>query len=458
MLLLLGWLMMSSQTMAQDAFNITLLSNWDEDTSAALADNQLYNDIWGYYDTVTKREYAILGTTTSTLFIDVTDPNTPKLCDTKPGRSQGTIHRDYKTYQHYAYAVSDEGPGSLQIFDLQYLPDSVHTVYDSDEFTVRTHNIFIENGKLYLAANKSNNGAFPMTILSLETPDKPSFLGNLTAFKINGSAAFNWVHDVYVRNDTAFCSNESAGMFIYDVRNPAAPVLISIISDYPEAGYNHSSWVTDDGQHLIFADETHAKGLKIYDISDIEDPNLESIFRSSFWAIPHNPFVKGDFLYVSYYHDGLYIFDIRNPDSVIVAGYYDTYPTNANHDGFQGCWGTYPYLPSGNILASDMENGLFVLETSPTLGRKDIENNILFRVHPNPFWQEISLQVFTTESHVANLELLDLSGRVLMHETLRLQIGENKLTVTPDEELASGLYIMKLTGDGFSVTKKAIKR
>ncbi len=72
-----------------------------------------YNDIWGY-TAPDGREYAIVGTTTGTAFYNCTDPSNPYEVAFIAG--PGSIWRDMKTYDHYAYIVT-EGGGGVQIVD-----------------------------------------------------------------------------------------------------------------------------------------------------------------------------------------------------------------------------------------------------------------------------------------------------------------------------------------------------
>lgn len=280
------------------------------------------------------------------------------------GRSTNVIWRDFKTYQNYAYGVADGATNSLQIFDLQYLPDSVVKIYDEDSLSRSCHNIFIEGNRAYMADNHRFVGSvqqrFSLEVLSLANPTNPVRIGTL-----NTGGLFNETHDVFVRNDTAYCSGGNQGLFIYDYRNAAAPQLISSITAYPEKGYNHSSWVTEDGKTLVFADETHGSALKVYDISTITSPVLKYIFRSNPGAIVHNPFIIGDSVYLSYYHDGAQIFDISDSIQARRVAFYDTYPNNVGYQGFEGAWGIYPFLPSKKIIVSDISTGLYVLELLP---------------------------------------------------------------------------------------------
>ncbi len=428
---------------AQTPQVLQLKSNWDDNSLPFYVFGQ-YNDCWGY--AVNGREYAILGAIHGTFFFDVTNPVSPVVVSYQPGKDTLGIHRDYKTYSHYAYAVCDEGNSSLQIFDLQYLPDSVVKVYDSDQYSRRCHNIFIEGENLYLAANTTNNGQFhAMDVLSLADPVNPTFISTLS------NPSIGHVHDVFVRNDTAYCSAGNDGLFIYDYTNPAAPVLLQSITTYPEQGYNHSAWVTDDGNTLVFADETHGSGLKIYDISNLANPILRSIFRSNMLnvqppnspqgSIPHNPFIRGNNVVISYYHDGIQVFDISNTTAPMKVAYYDTYPSNTDYNGYAGCWGVYPYLPSGMIIGSDIENGLFILDGSGILlGTSNPLSQNTFNVYPNPARDYINITL--PDQDTFEMMLLDMTGKKVWH--MQSNAAERQKSVRIDlGKLAAGTYVLK---------------
>jgi hypothetical protein len=82
----------------------------------------------------------------------------------------------------------------------------------------------------------------------------------------------------------------------------------------------------------------------------------------------HNGYTIGDRYYVSHYKRGLVIFDVTNPRALTEVGSFDTYLSpSANSAGTDGAWGVYPFLPSGTLLVSDIENGLFLLRRNETL-------------------------------------------------------------------------------------------
>lgn len=426
LLLLLGFI----QTHAQDALNMTKLSGWRD------ADHEVfYNDVWGY---ATKgREYAILGSSKGTHFIDVTEPTRPRHIAFEPGKTTKVTWRDFKTYQHYAYGVADGADNSLQIFDLSNLPFSVKKVYDSNEFTESAHNCFIDNGKLYLISNTKEGVQTGLVALSLENPEKPAYLG-----KLNSSVFFRQ-HDVYVKNDTAYCSSTWEGLSIFEIKDINNPTLISSITSYPGKGYNHSGWTTSDNRTLVFADESPlGMPLKLYDISDVYDPAFHSTFQSNPGATPHNPYIIGNHVVISYYHDGVQVFDISDPKNPQRAGYYDTYPDNdlqpatEKYANYRGCWGVYPFLPSGNILASDITYGLFVL--TPPYEPKPVPAEAPLQVYPNPAEGAFKIDL-PAGFRVEDVQVYDLTGRRVAYTWQQLGLRTYQLRL----DVAAGMYLLR---------------
>lgn len=345
---------------AQDSLHLTATATWADPTLPSSAGVR-YNDIWGYTDDA-GREYAILGTVGATLFFDLADPANPTEVARIPGQLN-SIWRDYKTYGHYAYMAADQGAEGLTIFDLSQLPDTVTQVYQSSEFFLQAHNLFIDeaHGRLYAAG--TNNPFNGVIVLDLsQDPASPTLLGAPVL------PAGGYIHDLFVQGHIAYCSHGGNGFSVYDLSEPTAPVTLGTLSTYPEQGYNHSSWLHPNGQHLVFADETFGTSLKLVDVSDLQEMEVISLFKSELLApqaagsIAHNPFIRGQYAVVSYYHDGVQVFDLSEPAQPIQMAYYDTYPQNTDYQGYEGCWGVYPFLPSELILASDITNGLFVLQ------------------------------------------------------------------------------------------------
>lgn len=430
-------------------YQLGVVGNWDRD-GLPIIDNQSFSDIWAWVDS-TGREYAIMGSLDSIYFIEITDPSNPVLRDVKPGKARNCIHRDFKTYQHYCYAVADEGSSSLQIFDMQYLPDSVHRVYDDDTYSLRTHNIFIAKEKLYLATNQTWSGYVPLRILSLADPENPQPVTVLRAPFVDGSPLFDEVHDVHVRNDTLYCSAGSSGMLIYYLQDSAVtqsqdgsdssyfdPTLTLVRGKmrYADKGFNHSSWISANGRYLVFSDETHGTSIKLMDLGAKQGLDIVSTFGYNVEAgsVVHNCFIKDDKVYVAYYHEGVQVFDIANPSSPQHIAGYDTYPQNSGYQGLQGCWGVYPFLPSGNIIASDQLNGLFVFDLKVGMQESPKPASTV-SLYPNPVGQAPACAIVFSDEHLHSaieIEVFTTTGQsiwqghfFLHNNTVNLPIEKN---------------------------------
>ncbi len=354
----------------QTSSNMTLEGNWNENTISR--NGVFYNDIWGYVDD-SNNEYAVIGSPEKIHFIDVTDPTTPTQVAEFVGGSS-SVWRDFKRYDRYIYAVADEGGEGLIIFDMSQLPSgNIIKVYqDNSDFTT-AHNIYIDvkEGRLYVAGSSGSfNGLIVYDLTA--NPANPTKLSEPTL-------AGGYVHDVFVQDNIAYCSSGNDGFYIFDFTNASSPTLLASL---PTGAYNHSSWIYDNGNKFIYAEESTGRDLGIIDVSDMNNGNLTILNTFKFPLITsdnnityHNPFMIGDYAIVSSYMDGVTIFDISDPDNPVRVAHYDTI-NNSSYSSLDGCWGTYPFLPSGNIIATDIETGLYVLSTSVSLPTTKCGNGV----------------------------------------------------------------------------------
>lgn len=433
-----------------------LHSQWsDPDTSVR------YNDIWGYVDSL-GREYAIIGSSYGTNFLDVTNPTAPRLIASIAGRDTRSVWRDFKTYGHYAYGVADGGAHSLQIFDLQYLPDSVRLVYDEDSLSYSCHTCFIEGDRLYLVANEwlnhnGQSGDDAVVMLSLANPEVPTWIHSFSQTITPGRYG---AHAAYARRDTLYLSGADDGLFIYDLRQATVPRLIKRISNYAGHGYNHSSWTTTNGHLAVVADEVPlGLPLKLFDLTHVRQPRLITSFNSTPLSTPHNPYIVQDrYVVASHYLDGVQVWDIANPAQPLHIGGFDTRPENdssaTGYNTFAGCWGVYPFLPSGTLIASDIERGLFVLQPPYTvLGtpkQPETSGTSALTAWPNPIRTGELLRVAAPATgEVQRADLFDALGRRV--RPAQLLTGADRSIVTTG--LAPGMYGLRLTGSQTRVVR-----
>ena len=318
-------------------------------------DNLTYSDrlsdIWGYVDSL-GNEWAIVGVYNGVSIVDVTDPTDIKERHWISGPN--SIWRDIKVWGHYAY-VTNETSGGLLVIDLSNVMDTTATLTTYNRSIggkmTSAHNIFIdENGIGYICgADYLKGGAIIVDCDS--TPTDPTYLGVYNA---------EYCHDIFVRGDTLWTAEIYKGQFgVVDVSDKSAPSVMATQST--SLNFTHNIWLSDDGKYLFTTDEKSDAFIDAYDVSDLTDIKRIDMIQSSPGdnVIVHNTFYIDGWLVTSYYRDGVTVHDVHRPDIMVQTGFFDSSPFSG--DGFNGCWGVYPYLPSGNILATDIEEGLFVL-------------------------------------------------------------------------------------------------
>ena len=391
---------------------------------------ELLNDVWGYTDTATGREYAIVGLRNATSIVDVTKPDSAKEITRIAGPY--SVWRDIKTYGNYAYVVHDftaDTSQGLLIIDLTNLPISVDTTKwygDTLDFQ-RAHNIWIdENGFAYLWA--SNKGAL---ILDLKPdPKNPVHVGNYSA---------NVVHDGYVRGDTMWTAEIYAGQFaVTDVSDKANPVVLA--THMTSSAFTHNIWLSDDGKTVFTTDELSGAKIDAYDVSDLTDIKLLDSYQHKLGtqAIPHNTFVKNNYLVNSYYTEGVTIVDASRPSNLIEIGNFDTSPADETM-GFKGAWGAFPFFPSQTILASDIEEGLFVF--SPTYTRACYLEGTITDSASGSLIKDVSVEIVGTNA-------LTISNTLGQYQTgyvdsgfyaVRFTVGGCDNLIIPNIELKKGI-------------------
>ena len=432
---------LSLNSFAQTGENLELLFHWDDESIVGTSwyDNA-YNEIWGVV--IAGREFAIIGSTSGTHIFDVTDPVNSEQVQFIAGAAVGPaiVHRDYHDRNGYLYAVSDEGNSTLQIIDIKNLPDTAIVVYDSNELIKTSHNIFIDEelNKMYACNVRTANSGWSSTSLAIFDIEDPVNPAHILNYEVPGTSS--GVHDMWVKNDTAFLNNGGDGLFVVDFTELTSPQIIGSLTEYPDKGYNHSGWPTADMKTYVMADEDWGYDMKVLDISNLSNINVTATFSSEIHAnsIPHNQLIKDNYVYVSSYHDGLQVYDISDQQNPFKVASFSTYLMD-DHDSYRGAWGVYPFLPSGNILVSDMQYGLYVLENTG-FNLVDDENKKLF-LSPNPAHNTIQIKLPENEITL-ELFIYDLKGQII--DKKQISNENNILSVSG---LNDGIYLVQAQGE-----------
>ncbi len=342
------------------------------------------DDCWGYVSP-SGREYALIGLSNGTGIVEVTDPMNAQIITVIDGPN--SIWRDIKTYQQFAYAVS-EGGGGIQVIDLSQVDNGVATLVNTVTTGGRlaSHNVIInvDSGFLY----RAGGGGSPvrgLRVYDLSTPSNPVFVGEWNNRYCHDAQVVNWTAAPFAGREIAICfANDgsgggNAGIDILDVSDKSNITIVGSVNltappvfDHP-AVFSHQGWMSPDRSLIYFGDEID-EGVfgtptttRIIDISDLTNPTQVATFTNGNSARDHNVYTLGDLIFEANYRSGVRVFNASDPLAPVEIAFFDTYP--ADDDArFNGLWNVFPYFPSGTFIGSDIEKGLFVWRLEACLG------------------------------------------------------------------------------------------
>ena len=331
------------------------------------------NDIWGWVDSQSGNEYALMGMTNGTAFVDVTDPENPVFLGRMPTQTGNSGWRDIKVYQDHAYVVADNaGAHGLQVFDLTRLrgltsPQTFSADVLYGDFA-NAHNIAINEDTGFAYAVGTNTCGEGLHIIDIRTPNNPLFAGCHSTVDTHDTQCVSYQGpDADHLNQEICASSNQNHVELVDVTAKASPVTISAVS-YSQLGFVHQAWLTEDHRFLLVGDEADESTFgvptrtHVFDVADLDAPVYVFAYEAATAAIDHNLYVLGNRIFEANYTSGLRVLefgDLANRELMEIA-FFDTFPSSDATE-FAGAWSVYPYLPSGTIIVSDISNGLFIL-------------------------------------------------------------------------------------------------
>jgi len=377
--------------------NVDLLGHLTLEEIGAKNPTEIGNDSWGWVDRRTKREYAIVGRSDGTAFVDISNPRQPRFVADLPTQvdSDRDAWRDIKVYRNHAFVVAEHFGHGMQVFDLTRLRDirrheqpktvAADTVYTG---VSNTHNLDIntDSGYAYLVGtNTCGNGVETggLHMVDIRDPEDPTFAGCALA-ELPAAPVNNYVHDSqcvdyrgpdrdYRGREICFGSNEQA-VIIYDVTDKSDPKVISQTL-YPQASYTHQGWLTEDAKYFVFNDELDEilarspgdlQTTYQVNVENLDSPGIVVASPNNTASTDHNLYIKDEVIYESNYTSGLRLFDADDVPTTDLEeiGYFDVYPEN-DDEGFEGgTWSNFSgYRDDDIVTVSSIDRGLFVLET-----------------------------------------------------------------------------------------------
>jgi len=447
-LILLAYFLVTTAAFSQLAnSNMSLLANKNDYFTSTM-----YSAVWGY-TADDGREYAILGCPNGTAFYDITDTANIVEVDFLPGLTSSW--REMKTFGKFAYIVSEATGSGLQIVNLKYLPDSVSLVntYLFSGYN-RTHTISQSGPYLYL--NGGNYGVGGIFVLDLSTnPINPVK---------RGEWELEYIHDCRVRNDTIWAAGIFDGnIYVINARDKDNLTTINSFLNIPQPG-PHNTALSENGKFLFVTDEIggNPRVLKIWDVQDVMNPVQVTTWQPTgiTTSIVHNVETYGNLALVAHYTAGVRLLDITIPATPVELAWFDTYPIDNNFT-FDGCWGVY-MMPSGKIIASDRQTGLYVLSSSQipvggVTGNNYIPHEYkLSQNYPNPFNPSTKIEYSLPKNSYTTIKIYNVIGKEVATLVDKFETAGNHLVSYDASNLPSGVYFYSLKAGDYSETKRMV--
>jgi choice-of-anchor B domain-containing protein len=418
------------------------------------------NDSWGWTDPLDGKEYAIFCLIEGTAFIDISDPINPIYLGKILTENNSSTWRDAKTYNNYAFIVSEDTGHGMQIFDLTRLRNITNppVIFTEDAHYSGfggAHNIVINEATGYAYGVGTNvNGGGPHFV-NIQDPLNPINEG--------GFSGAGYCHDaqvvIYDGPDTDYTGREilfgsnADEVVIIDVTDKSNPQTISTIN-YNNVEYTHQGWLTGDHRYFLLGDEQDEINIGIntrtviFDFEDLDNPQLSFEYSGPTSATDHNGYIKGTKFYLSNNAAGIRVIDLSDISNGNISeeGYFDSYPDHSN-SGYIGAWSIYPFFESGNIVISDRTAGFLLVKASEILEVTDPTYSEI-SIIPNPVSDRV--QIRSEKLNISSLVLTDILGNVFHSEK---DINSNEFSIDISQ-LSKGMYFLLINNQ---FTKKILK-
>jgi choice-of-anchor B domain-containing protein len=395
------------------------------------------NDLWGWTDPLTGKEYAVVGRSNGTAFVDISNPEQPIYLGNLPTHSVDSVWRSIKVYANHAFIVSEADNHGMQVFDLTRLrnvasPPVAFTENAHYAGFRRAHTLAVNEAKGFAyAAGSKDTCAGGLHMVDIRNPIAPVFAGCVSQDGYTHETqcvTYRGPDAAYQGREICFSANEDT-LTIVDVTNKSAPAQLSRTT-YTGVGYAHQGWLTEDHKYFLLDDELDEikRGVKsstyIWNVADLDAPSVTGIYNGQSPAIDHNLYIRGNRAYQANYRSGLRILDITNVGGASLSelAFFDVYPVNDAPE-FNGAWSNYPFFPSGIVIVGGIEQGLFILR--PAIGGQAL---------PAP-------QLMMEESGPGAQQAAALDATLFFRDPFPLVNTANLLNQGPDKNTRVALFV-----------------
>ena len=418
------------------------------------------NDSWGWTDPLDGKEYVLFCLIEGTAFIDISDPINPIYLGKLPTENGSSTWRDAKTYNNFAFIVSEDPGHGMQIFDLTRLRNVTNppvTFTEDAHYSGfgSAHNIVINETTGYAYGVGTNVDGGGPHFVNIQDPLNPVNEGGFSGAGYCHDAQvviYNGPDADYTGREILFGSNENE-VVIIDVSDKLNPQTISTIN-YNNLEYTHQGWLTEDHRYFLLGDEQDEINIGldsrtiIFDFDDLDNPQLSFEYFGPTPATDHNGYVKGAKFYLSNNAAGIRVVDLSDISNGNISeeGYFDSYPEH-NNSGYIGAWSIYPFFDSGNIVISDRTAGFILIKPAENLAVNDPQDAQI-SVTPNPVSDRV--QVISEKFNVSSIVLTDVLGTIMQSEE---GINSNRFLIDTSL-LTKGMYFLLINN---RITKKILK-
>ncbi|MEL6813014.1 MAG: choice-of-anchor B family protein [Bacteroidota bacterium] len=433
------------------------------------ASGGLANDSWGWTDPLDGKEYALVGLSNGTAFIDISVPTAPVYLGKLPTHTSSGSWRDVKTYANHAFIVSEASGHGMQVFDLTRLrsvssPPVTFTEDAHYNGFGNAHNIVINEDSGYAYAVGTSTFSGGPHFIDISNPTNPTAAGGYAIDAYSHDAqvvTYNGPDTDHTGKEILIGSNENE-IVIVDITNKLAPTQISSIS-YTPFGYTHQGWFTEDQRFFLLGDELDERNVGfntrtwVFDFSDLDNPTQHYTYSGPTAAIDHNGYVRGNRFYLANYRAGVRVLKVDGlydvTPSMTEVGYFDTF-TSSNSANFNGAWNIYPYFESGNLLISDIERGFMLVKdpnydnTPPTVVCQNITATL------DAATGSVSISALDVDG--GSTDDFGITSRSIDLSTFTcLNLGPNNVTLTVEDDYgntSSCTAIVTVVGETTSYT------